>query len=304
MSKKKIGLTLSGGGAKGAYQIGVWRALRETGLDTYITSVSGASVGGINAAFFIQGDLEKTEEIWRNISDEVILTPKDSFSMTIDILSLANMLFNNKAEFTIADLKKLLSLSFCTRSKFLNLIDNYLDMDCFLKDTRNCWLACTRIGKSDQEYIAADLSKYVTANVDYFNLNHIDRETIRTIILATSALLFLFPAEKIQGELYVDGGVPFLGGDNVPVAPLCVVDKCDVVFEIHLSPAEKSIVRHKFNKTIVYKIFPSESLGNMLLFDPKRADKQMKLGYNDTIGFFRRIKAIIDSSKELTSHCL
>ena len=62
---KKIGLVLDGGGAKGAYQIGIWKALRETGLERYISCISGTSVGGLNAALFLQGELEKAENIWR-----------------------------------------------------------------------------------------------------------------------------------------------------------------------------------------------------------------------------------------------
>ena len=43
------GLVFAGGGGKGAYQIGVWRALRRLGLDKRISVVSGTSVGAIIA---------------------------------------------------------------------------------------------------------------------------------------------------------------------------------------------------------------------------------------------------------------
>ena len=42
---KGYGLVLNGGGAKGAYQIGVWAALRQLELYDEITAVSGTSVG-------------------------------------------------------------------------------------------------------------------------------------------------------------------------------------------------------------------------------------------------------------------
>ncbi len=38
---KNIGLVFSGGGGKGAYEVGVWKALREFGVDKYINVVSG-----------------------------------------------------------------------------------------------------------------------------------------------------------------------------------------------------------------------------------------------------------------------
>lgn len=48
MLKNKIGLVLSGGGAKGAYQVGVVRALAE--MNIKIGAISGASIGALNGA--------------------------------------------------------------------------------------------------------------------------------------------------------------------------------------------------------------------------------------------------------------
>ena len=51
---KKIGLVLCGGGAKGAYQVGVLRVLEEFGLLSHIHAVAGSSIGGVNGALFLQ----------------------------------------------------------------------------------------------------------------------------------------------------------------------------------------------------------------------------------------------------------
>ena len=48
----KIGLVLSGGGGKGAYELGVWKALKELNLNKYISVFSGTSIGAFNAALF------------------------------------------------------------------------------------------------------------------------------------------------------------------------------------------------------------------------------------------------------------
>ena len=45
-------LVLSGGGGKGAYQIGVWKALRK--LHYKIDIVTGTSVGALNAVLVTQ----------------------------------------------------------------------------------------------------------------------------------------------------------------------------------------------------------------------------------------------------------
>ena len=69
----KIGLVLAGGGARGAYQIGVWKALIELGIDKYIKVVSGTSIGAVNAMLFQQGAYKLAEEFWYNIKKEQIL---------------------------------------------------------------------------------------------------------------------------------------------------------------------------------------------------------------------------------------
>lgn len=53
---KEYALVLDGGGARGAYQIGAWKALRESGVKIY--AVAGTSVGALNGALICMG-------IWR-----------------------------------------------------------------------------------------------------------------------------------------------------------------------------------------------------------------------------------------------
>ena len=61
----KWGLVLSGGGTKGAYEVGVWKALQE--LKIPLRGISGTSIGALNAAMFLCLDLKKIEEIYRDI---------------------------------------------------------------------------------------------------------------------------------------------------------------------------------------------------------------------------------------------
>ena len=68
-------LALEGGGAKGAYQIGAWKALREAGVK--IDAVAGTSVGALNGALIVMGDLEKAEAIWENIRYSQVMDVDD-----------------------------------------------------------------------------------------------------------------------------------------------------------------------------------------------------------------------------------
>lgn len=69
----RIGLVIAGGGGKGAYFIGVWKAFKEFEIENMITDVSGTSVGALNAMLFAQGDFKRAEKIWLNLKAEDIL---------------------------------------------------------------------------------------------------------------------------------------------------------------------------------------------------------------------------------------
>ncbi|MCQ2553945.1 MAG: patatin-like phospholipase family protein [Clostridia bacterium] len=66
----KNALVLSGGGSRGAYEIGVWQALREMGIK--IDIVCGTSIGAMNSAVIAQGAFEEGKKIWLGLkTDEV-----------------------------------------------------------------------------------------------------------------------------------------------------------------------------------------------------------------------------------------
>ena len=48
-----ITLALSGGGGRGAYQLGVWRALEEIGYWSRVQAIAGTSIGAINGALML-----------------------------------------------------------------------------------------------------------------------------------------------------------------------------------------------------------------------------------------------------------
>ncbi len=72
----KKGLILGGGGARGAYQVGVWRAFREAGVT--FAGAAGTSVGAINAAIVVQDDLDAAVETWMHMKPEYVLPAGNS----------------------------------------------------------------------------------------------------------------------------------------------------------------------------------------------------------------------------------
>ena len=59
---KEYGLVFDGGGARGAYQIGAWRALSEA---------------GVNGALVCMGDLEKAGHIWKEMAFSRVMDVDD-----------------------------------------------------------------------------------------------------------------------------------------------------------------------------------------------------------------------------------
>ncbi|HOW38600.1 MAG TPA: patatin-like phospholipase family protein, partial [Bacillota bacterium] len=76
---ERIGLCLSGGGARGPYQIGVAKALEEWGLFSKIYAFSGTSIGAVNAAFLAGCGLSESERMWLEMSDQDIRSTEGTF---------------------------------------------------------------------------------------------------------------------------------------------------------------------------------------------------------------------------------
>ena len=70
-----LGLALEGGGAKGAYEIGAYRALTELGY--HFDVICGVSIGAINAALLAQGDCEKAAEFWETTANDDLFSEED-----------------------------------------------------------------------------------------------------------------------------------------------------------------------------------------------------------------------------------
>ena len=72
-------IVLSGGGGKGAYQIGVWRALRKLGIKYDI--VTGTSIGSINGVLMVSNDFKKAYKLWNKINYSYVfdMDKKDTY---------------------------------------------------------------------------------------------------------------------------------------------------------------------------------------------------------------------------------
>lgn len=85
----KYGLVLAGGGVRGAYQVGVWKALKKMNIN--ICSVAGASIGAVNGALFVQGDVNKAEKLWKEVAMGDIVSIPEKINNKDNLFHIGNI---------------------------------------------------------------------------------------------------------------------------------------------------------------------------------------------------------------------
>ena len=264
----KIGLVLAGGGARGAYQIGVWKALIELGIDKYINAVSGTSIGALNAVMFMEGQYELAEQFWLNVTKEQILP---ECQKNFGIKSLLFGLGARNMEFVRKYIPKAIKGGTISREgidEIFERIDFNLVRDSKIKG----YATCTRIPELKPEY---------------FVINEKSTDDIKKILLASTALPIIYGSEGINDIDYVDGGVI----DNVPIQPL-YGEGCNIIIVVQLSK-ETLIDKSRFPNTYIIEIVANEpeliDVKDMLDFDLPIIKKRMSKGYMDTIYMIKPI---------------
>lgn len=101
MINGKTALVLGGGGSKGAYEIGVWQALNELGIE--INIVTGSSIGAVNGALVAQNDFETAKRIWNEIEESTIkeLTEKNELRRLLEEKVKEDEIRNSKTEYGV-----------------------------------------------------------------------------------------------------------------------------------------------------------------------------------------------------------
>ena len=85
MKTKITALILSGGGAKGAFQIGVEKYAREV-KGYHWDIISGVSVGALNAGMLAMGKTQRLFELWNNLQEDQITRGRLNFISIIKLL--------------------------------------------------------------------------------------------------------------------------------------------------------------------------------------------------------------------------
>lgn len=270
---KEYGMVLEGGGAKGAYQVGVWRALKEAGIK--ISAIAGASVGALNGALMCMGDIEKAEELWEDISYSKVMDVKDE---TMDKLIKRELPIRE----ALRESMKFLGDGGVDVTPLKNLITEHIEE----KKIRESSIAFYILAFSLSELRELDL-----------DIREIPEGLLSDLLLA-SCLFPGFKNIKLHGKKYLDGGM----FNNVPIESLIKREYKDIIIiRIFGAGLEKRVkVPEDIN---VISIEPRVSLGNMFEFDSKKSKRNMKIGYYDGLRAIYGLKGKIYYIEEIHEEC-
>lgn len=257
MKECSYGLALEGGGARGSYQVGAYKALVEA--DIHLKAIVGTSIGAINAAVICSGGLELLEEIWKSI---------DSTIFEIEPQICNEIIHGNKQikrDITL-DILKNRGISL---NKLKDILNKYVDEEKIRNNKIKFGLVITKLkGMKSLEYTIDDIPKGKL--IDY---------------LIASASLPIFKIEKnIDEHIYLDGAFR-------NVLPLTLLENmgCKNIIGVRLK--KFGIIRKTKNKdTKVFLIEPSKNTGSTLFFNQETVEDNIKLGYNDAKKMIDKIK--------------
>ncbi|RSU13094.1 hypothetical protein CBF29_05340 [Vagococcus elongatus] len=247
------GLVLAGGGAKGAYQIGVWQALMEHGVDFQI--ISGTSVGALNGGLVLQGDLKAAQEMWQKIETRKIL----DFPMKEDTaIRSPDRLLEEMQNFAFSALTN----KGVSSKPLRDLVGQLLNTQQLLASEKKLFLCTTK------------MKNLVEVVID---IKDVPEAQLIDWLLASASFYPAMEATEIEGEFYVDGGyrnnIPIDVAINRGATELIIVDISGPGF------AKNTSIPLKTATHLLKSRWP---LGTVLLFDSGRSQLNIQLGYLET----------------------
>ena len=259
---RSYGIALEGGGAKGAYQIGVWKAIKEIGLNYHM--VSGTSVGALNGALFTMGDLDLALSAWENIHISQVVNVQGTDEKTM-LKICTNQL----------DFSEMRSAA----PQLLSILHNRgLDVQPLREWVRSI-VDPAVIRKSKTELFVCTYSISERRGKD-IRINDLPEDEICDMLLA-SAYFPAFKLEKLSGKLYTDGGFV----DSLPVNVL-IDHNCRDILCVRLPVIGVHRKVRKPDNVNITTIETNADLGSVLEFDAERARKNIEIGYYDAMRVF------------------
>lgn len=315
IDRPQLGLVLSGGGAKGAYQVGVLQALQELGVG--VDMVAGTSIGALNGAVlacapsYAEG-VERLRELWLSLADESPL--QANVPAYVALLAAAGLAMNRPMAAALTQivalqgkndgalpglqaLDELRDPALLSDKPLQRLFDEYVDLERLahgpplyvaVYESRGAFLDALRC-------LAAQAGVADTPPSRFVHVQSLPANERRNVLLASAAIPLLYKARRIEERRYSDGGQ---GGwrkshGNTPITPLLDAG-CRQLIVTHLSDGSLWN-RNDFDATVI-EIRPESRIV---------AEDGVMAGARATLGFNRsNITRLINLGHEDTLRCV
>ena len=244
-------LVLAGGGARGSYQVGVWRTLTELGWNPQI--ITGTSVGSLNGAMFALDLYETARDMWTSIrSQDVMELPEETRNLTELHQFLRDVVRAGGMDVTPLE----------------EIVERVLDEDALrASPIRFGLVTVEKRGLKPRE----------------LPLEEIPKGKVKDYLLASAACFPALRAKQIDGVQFLDGGYR----DNMPTALAQKMGAEELVC-VDLEGVGITLPNRTGLPTTMVRSY--WELGDILHFDPDTARRNIELGYYDTLRAFGRLR--------------
>jgi NTE family protein len=287
-----MGLVLSGGGMRGAYEVGIMcgllEALSKSGHpQTPFQQAAGASVGAINATFVAANshapglNLDQLIAAWTGMDFSTVFSPQ--------LLSFFRQLFRG----TMPPIKdqQHLGVSLLNPAPLEALVKGAIDFDALHANIERralggLFIAALQVA-TGKTIIFCELGAGTiyrqskdprrAVSVEPITLDH---------VLASTAIPLIFPARRVGSEFYCDGGLRL----NTPIAPVIRAGAERLVIVSTTYVDRHSSPPHDADTLATYPslAFLTGKVLNALLVDPLAYDLQILSRINDLVDVHQR----------------
>lgn len=258
--EKEYALILAGGGTRGAYQVGAWKALKD--LDINVKAVMGTSIGSLNGALILQDDVDAMIDLYQNMELTSIMEMNEKVDTSRNLFDIKNLkplvaeFINNKG---------------INNEPLRETINKYIDLD--------------KIYKSKMDFGLVTYSIDNKAPLQLYK-DQIPKDEFVDFLLASSCLP-IFKAQKIGNFEFVDGAFY----DNIPIN-MAIEKGYKNIIVIDINGT--GFNRRMSDKNVYLKVIsPKEKLGGTMNFNKDRMKNNIALGYLDTMRSFNKMQGHI-----------
>ncbi len=251
-----LALVLGGGGAKGAYELGVWRALDEMDID--IDIAVGTSIGSLNAALFVQGDYDLAVRLWNEFDPGKML----------EVENYKDMANREKLRASVEGFAKgLFAEGGIDPTEYKRVIQENIDEK------------AVRASRIRYGAVTVEMENFVPVHK---TIEEMKVGQLQDYIVASSSLAPALKPHEIDGKKYIDGGFH----DNVPINMAVEMGATDIIAVDLSAVGVLKPVRSPEKIADLKYIKPYWDLGSVLIFEDSVVKRNILLGYLDTLKVF------------------